>query len=765
MAEIEQDLPYSAGGTATCGYEPFGAQGNRRRASRRPSSQPSMQRSPSFLRSAPRFSPASGSRRPERSPLPAATEADLWPGGTQIDAGGTQRLDACAAPSLTTASRRRMSRLHVPLHTPASDASDSPSDSSPNSSLSSTASPLVEGTAGEREAPVQARRCRVRLDDLELDLDLVAVETTRARGIEGPLLSAPAHLQRDAQAPYRADGGSGEGAGDRGAAASEGASGHRSASDGSRGSRFRLRNSGAVKREHPQAPLYVPPPPPSPPPPTSPPPPALSPPSPALSPLSVLPNPHMPPPPPALSQATTGDASGRSAVSSAGTFRHLGQMSISLSNGPNEACSRRDTLEVQRAEIEAQRDEIRRLKAALSARGEVAGVPKTARKEVTGVPKTARGEVAEAPKTARMKTEASTNASAPVAAAAAATTTPKAEAARAAGDEDDKEIVITRRSRSRGRDHEDDEEIVIASLATETPTATPSARAAAAVDLGRCRQLNEASCLAADLACCRELSEVDLAELRGAQDSAYEEASDLRGAQDSAYEEASDLRGLRRQSRWAAAAAARKLSPPHLPCGDTEELQEEGEEVAEASPEDGMDDVVLPASFDPTASMIDMSTTGHGLIAKMKRRTRAAARLPAKGSSKSPGPIAKSPTRAAAKTTPAEGVLASAPAAGAIPRVPANSPAAVLGRGSPLQSRSLNSSAQDARDSAPRSKKKVAKAKGTKASTKASTKVKGAAAAAAAPVLTDAVGDAEGEEGPRPTGRSLRVSQFEVPAS
>ena len=53
----------------------------------------------------------------------------------------------------------------------------------------------------------------------------------------------------------------------------------------------------------------------------------------------------------------------------------------------------------------------------------------------------------------------------------------------------------------------------------------------------------------------------------------------------------------------------------------------------------------------------------------------------------------------------------------------------------------------------------------TKASTKASTKVKGAAAAAAAPVLTDAVGDAEGEEGPRPNGRSLRVSQFEVPAS
>ena len=34
------DLPYSAGGTATCGYEPFGAQGNRRRASRRPASQP-----------------------------------------------------------------------------------------------------------------------------------------------------------------------------------------------------------------------------------------------------------------------------------------------------------------------------------------------------------------------------------------------------------------------------------------------------------------------------------------------------------------------------------------------------------------------------------------------------------------------------------------------------------------------------------------------------------------------------------------------------
>jgi hypothetical protein len=48
-------LPYSAGGTATCGYEPFGAQGDCRRASRRRSSQPSMQRSPSFLRSAPRF--------------------------------------------------------------------------------------------------------------------------------------------------------------------------------------------------------------------------------------------------------------------------------------------------------------------------------------------------------------------------------------------------------------------------------------------------------------------------------------------------------------------------------------------------------------------------------------------------------------------------------------------------------------------------------------------------------------------------------------
>ena len=76
-------------------------------------------------------------------------------------------------------------------------------------------------------------------------------------------------------------------------------------------------------------------------------------------------------------------------------------MSITLSNGRNEACSRRDTLEVQRAEIEAQRDEIRRLKAALSARGEVAGVPKTARVEVAGVPKTARKEVTGVPKTAR----------------------------------------------------------------------------------------------------------------------------------------------------------------------------------------------------------------------------------------------------------------------------------------------------------------------------------------------------------------------------
>jgi hypothetical protein len=232
---------------------------------------------------------------------------------------------------------------------------------------------------------------------------------------------------------------------------------------------------------------------------------------------------------------------------------------------------------------------------------------------------------------------------------------------------------------------------------------------------------------------------------------------------------------------------------------------EEEEEVEEASPEDGMDDgvnsqqgvnsqledgmddVVLPAGFDPTASMIDMSTTGCGLMAKMKRRTRAAAKLPAKGSSKPPGPVAKSPTRAAAKTTPAKGVPASAPSAGAMPRVPANSPAANLGRGSPLQSRSLNSSAQDARDSAPGSKKKAPKArceeegvktkapkaKGTKASTKASTKIRGAAAAAAAPVLTDAEGDAEGEEGPtteaaaaaRPKGRALRVAQFEVPAA
>jgi hypothetical protein len=121
------------------------------------------------------------------------------------------------------------------------------------------------------------------------------------------------------------------------------------------------------------------------------------------------------------------------------------------------------------------------------------------------------------------------------------------------------------------------------------------------------------------------------------------------------------------------------------------------EEVEEASPEDGMDDgvnsqqgvnsqsedgmddVVLPAGFDPTASMIDMSTTGCGLMAKMKRRTRAAAKLPAKGSSKSPGPVAKSPTRAAAKTTPAKGLPASVPSAGAMPRVPANSPAANLG--------------------------------------------------------------------------------------
>ena len=433
---------------------------------------------------------------------------------------------------------------------------------------------------------------------------------------------------------------------------------------------------------------------------------------------------------------------------------------------------------------------IRRLKAALSARAEVA-------------------------EAAAKKTEASANAYAPVAAAAASSSM-------AAGDEDDEEIAIT-------------------SLATETPTTTPSARVAAAVDLGRCRQLNEASCFAADLACCRQLSEVDLAELkraaaavqRGAPSMSFQGDGEGRAVEDDggafeddggaateeadeaadAYEEASDLRGLRRQSRclgrqsrWAAAAAARKLSPPHLPCGETEELEaEEEEEVEEASPEDGMDDgvnsqqgvnsqsedgmddVVLPAGFDPTASMIDMSTTGCGLMAKMKRRTRAAAKLPAKGSSKPPGPVAKSPTRAAAKTTPAKGVPASAPSAGAMPRVPANSPAANLGRGSPLQSRSLNSSAQDARDSAPGSKTKAPKArceeegvktkapkaKGTKASTKASTKSRGAAAAAAAPVLTDAEGDAEGEEGPtteaaaaaRPKGRALRVAQFEVPAA
>jgi len=465
----------------------------------------------------------------------------------------------------------------------------------------------------------------------------------------------------------------------------------------------------------------------------------------------------------------------------------------------------------------------------------------------------------------------------------------------AAGDEDDEEIAITaahsqpihspftaHSQAAMAAGDEDDEEIVITSLATETPTTTPSARVAAAVDLGRCRQLDEASCFAADLACCRQLSEVDLAELKGDQGRSREitlsevDLAELKGDQGrsrelkraaaavqrgapsmsfqgdgegraveddggafeddggaaaeeadeaaDAYEEASDLRGLGRQSRclgrqsrWAAAAAARKLSPPHLPCGDTEELEgeeEEEEEVEEASPEDGMDDgvnsqqgvnsqpedgmddVVLPAGFDPTASMIDMSTTGCGLMAKMKRRTRAAAKLPAKGSSKPPGPVAKSPTRAAAKTTPAKGVPASAPSAGAMPRVPANSPAANLGRGSPLQSRSLNSSAQDARDSAPGSKKKekkakgtkastseitseitsekkAPKAKGTKASTKASTKSRGAAAAAAAPVLTDAEGDAEGEEGPtteaaaaaRPKGRALRVAQFEVPAA
>ena len=197
--------------------------------------------------------------------------------------------------------------------------------------------------------------------------------------------------------------------------------------------------------------------------------------------------------------------------------------------------------------------------------------------QVAEAPKAARVEVVEA---AAKKTEASANANAPEAAAAASSSTPKAEATRAAGDEDDEEIVIT-------------------SLATETPMTTPTARVAAAVDLGRCRQLNEASCFAADLACCRQLSEVDLAELkraaaavqRGAPSMSFQGDEEGRAFEDDggaateeadeatdAYEEASDLRGLRRQSRclgrqsrWAAAAAARKLSPPHLPCGDTEE--------------------------------------------------------------------------------------------------------------------------------------------------------------------------------------------------
>ncbi|KOO35457.1 hypothetical protein Ctob_015855 [Chrysochromulina tobinii] len=354
----------------------------------------------------------------------------------------------------------------------------------------------------------------------------------------------------------------------------------------------------------------------------------------------------MPPPPPPPALATTRDESGQSAALSAGTFRHLGQVSITLSSGrtreisgdqgrsreiKGDARSRRDTLEVQRAEIEAQREEIRRLKAALSARVEVAEAPKAARVEA---PKAARAEVAEA---AAKKTEASANANAPVAVAAASSSM-------AAGDEDDEEIVIT-------------------SLATETPTTTPSARVAAAVDLGRCRQLDEASCFAADLACCRQRSEVNLAELKGDQGRSREitlsevDLAELKGDQGRSRE-------LKR-----AAAAVQRGAPSMSFQGDGE-----GRAVEDDGGAFEDDGGAAAEEADEAADAYEEASD-----------------LPA-------------------KTTPAKGVPASAPSAGAMPRVPANSPAANLGRGSPLQSRSLNSSAQDARDSAPGSKKKAPKA-------------------------------------------------------